>query len=177
VSKILDIEFATISPFSYNRLTVLGGIMVALALFLFVYMFQQYQQASDDLAAVELKRMAILPKPKQVSAKPVQETATPEEINYARDILAQLSIPWQPLFTSLEQTKPQTIALLGIEPNRKKQQVILTGQAKNMEAALVYLRKLEQTDTLSQVHLLQHSIDQNDPFKPLTFTITARWNL
>jgi len=66
---------------------------------------------------------------------------------------------------------------LSIAPNRKKQQVVLTGQAKNMAATLQYVQALAQLNTLAQVYLLKHHIDQSDPYKPVGFTIVAQWKL
>jgi len=52
---------------------------------------------------------------------------------------------------------------------------VITGQAKNMESTLSYIKRLEEIEGLSQVYLLKHQIDQSDPNKPVGFTILAQW--
>jgi hypothetical protein len=175
MNNVIDIDYAAPSSMAYQRVTPISMVLLVSAIVLLAYLFQQYQQASDALALEETKQVSIMPTQLPVATEAIVETASADEVKYAREVVAQLSIAWNPLFASLEQSNMPTIALLGIEPNRKKQQLILTGQAKNMESTLAYIRRLEQTATLSDVHLLQHNIDQNDPFKPLAFTITARW--
>jgi hypothetical protein len=66
--------------------------------------------------------------------------------------------------------------LLSLEPNKKKQQLVISGQAKNILAALSYIEALENLPMLSQVFLQKHTVDQLDPFKPVAFTIVAKWS-
>lgn len=176
MSQPIRIDFVANSTFSLNHITKLGAIIWLIGMACALYWLQQYQTQQHTLSAlVSASGASPIPAAKQV--KPVVETASTDEMQYAHDISTQLSTPWNPLLTALEQVNKQDIALLSIAPNRKKQQVILTGQAKNMAATLQYVQALAQLNTLAQVYLLKHQIDQSDPFKPVGFTIVAQWKI
>jgi hypothetical protein len=70
----------------------------------------------------------------------------------------------------------QDIALLNLEPNSKKQQVSISGEAKNLQAALNYIQKLEAQSMLDKVYLQKYIIDEANLFKPVKFTLSAQWN-
>jgi hypothetical protein len=177
MSKILNIDFAAPNPWSYKQITGYGFILALLACVLSAYYMQQLSVTQETLVEAQSKLASISPENKTVAVQTVVETASEAELKYARDIVAQLSTPWNPLMSTLEQSIVPNIALLSIEPNRKKQQIILTGQAKNIESTLSYIKQLEHIETLSQVYLLKHSIDQSDPYKPVGFTILAQWKI
>ncbi|MDO8962353.1 MAG: hypothetical protein Q7V02_09635 [Methylophilus sp.] len=177
MSQKLDINFVAANPFSYQQLTTIGLIWIVLSVLLTAYGVQQLQVSQQRLNTVETKLKAVAPKRNTSKVKPVLVQVSDAELKHASEILLQLSIPWNPLFQALEQNDLKNIALLSIEPNRKKQQIMLTGEAKNLEVTLDYVKQLAQMDLFSQAYLLKHSIDQDDPNKPVSFTILAQWKL
>ena len=177
MSQILDIDFAAPNPLAYQRLTVTGLVLMVLALFVCAYVWAEYQKTEQILVETEARLNTLSPQKKTELVQTVVETASAAEIEYARAIVAQLSTPWNPLLNALERINMQNVALLSVEPNRKKQQLVITGQAKNMESTLSYIKRLEEIDGLSQVYLLKHQIDQSDPNKPVGFTILAQWTI
>jgi len=177
MSQLLDIDFAAPNPLSYQRLTVTGLVLMVLALLLSAYAWAEYQKTEQILAETEARLNIVAPAQKTAPVQTVVETASEVEIQYARAIVAQLSTPWNPLLNALERSSMQNVALLSVEPNRKKQQLVITGQAKNMESTLSYIKRLEEVEGLSQVYLLKHQIDQSDPNKPVGFTILAQWTI
>lgn len=176
MSQPIQIDFIETSAFSFKRINTLGAAMLLIAIACTWYWLQQYQTQQQALSAL-VSASGVAPTLASKPVKAVVETASEDEIQYANDIITQLSTPWNPLLTSLEQVNAPDIALLSIEPNRKKQQLVLTGQAKNMAATLQYVQALAQLNTLAQVYLLKHQIDQSDPFKPVGFTIVAQWKV
>jgi Flp pilus assembly protein TadG len=177
VSKIVDIDFVAPNALSFKRMTAYGLILMLIAFALGIYCIQHINASQTALTIAQNRLDAIAPEVKTTTVETVVETASEAEIKYAREVVAQLSTPWNPLMSTLEQSNMSNIALLSIEPNRKKQQIILTGQAKNIQSTLSYIKQLERIETLSQVYLLKHSIDQTDPFKPVGFTILAQWKI
>lgn len=176
MSQPMHIDFVETSAFSFKTISALGAALLMVAIASICYWLQQYQTQQETFAtlvSVSGKSPALPSKPEM----PVAETASEDEMQYANDISAQLSTPWNPLLTSLEQISAPDIALLSIEPNRKKLQLVLTGQAKNMAAILQYVQALTQLNVLAQVYLLKHQVDQSDPFKPVAFTIVAQWKV
>lgn len=170
----LQIDFVGTNPFSLKQVSVWGAAMLLIAAACALYWLQQYQSQQHTLSTlVSASGVASVQPSKPV--KPAAKTVSESDIQYTNEIVAQLSTPWNPLLTSIEQVSAPDIALLSIEPNRKKQQLVLTGQAKHMAATLQYVQALAQLNTLAQVYLLKHQIDQSDPYKPVGFTIIAQW--
>ncbi len=177
MSQLLDIDFAAPNPLSYQRLTMGGLVLIVVALLISAYAWAEYQKTEQMLVEAETKLNTLAPAQKIAPLQTVVETASEAEIQYAREIVTQLSTPWNPLLSALESSSMQNVALLSVEPNRKKQQLVITGQAKNMESALSYIKRLEAIEGLSQVYLLKHQIDQTDPNQPVGFTILAHWTI
>ncbi len=97
------------------------------------------------------------------------------EVKHAREILLQLSMPWNELFASVESVEAPNVALLGIESDIDKQRVKISAEAKNLGAMLDYLRALEGRPTFADVYLQSHQIQQQDPQHPVRFVLTATW--
>ncbi len=175
MNTLPEINFVPHHALSPKKITFIGAALALLALVVMSYFFKQYEHAQYTLTQTQATLASLAPQHKPVAVKTVLETASEPELKLAKTIVAQLSTPWNPLLNTIEQSNMQNIALLSIEPSRKKQQLLLTGQAKNIASAVQYIKQLETTDSLSQVYLLKHSIDQNDPYKPVGFTIMAKW--
>jgi hypothetical protein len=102
--------------------------------------------------------------------------ASAEEVAAARDTVQRLSTPWDRLFSALESAADGQVALLAIEPDPKSGTVMISGDSKDYLAALTYVLKLSQTDTLSHVQLARHEIRSSEPQKPVSFSISAAWS-
>lgn len=102
--------------------------------------------------------------------------ASPEEIAMARDTVERLGLPWSRLFAALESAANDQVALLAIEPDTKSGTVKISGDSKDYLAALGYVLNLSQADALSNVQLVRHEVKQNDPQRPVAFSISAAWN-
>jgi hypothetical protein len=176
MSRSLDLNFIARNPLSYKSISHLGVFAVVIWLAVTAYGMQYLQRIQHTLVVAQaqyasLKPNAIVPVKKPSQAISVSE----QDMQLAKQVIAQLSAPWNPLLDGLEQTYSKDIALVSIEPNRKKQQVLLTGQARNMEATLAYIRTLSQISHFPQVYLLKHTVDQDHPNSPIQFSIIARW--
>ena len=101
--------------------------------------------------------------------------APAEEVAAARETMARLSTPWDKLFGALESAASDKIALLAIEPDPKAGSVTISGDSQDYLAALTYVLNLSRADALSHVQLSRHEVRQNDPQKPVAFSVTAGW--
>ena len=99
-----------------------------------------------------------------------------EELALARDTVERLGLPWTKLFAALEAAANDQVALLAIEPDTKNGTVKITGDSKDYLAALGYVLNLSQAEALSNVQLVRHEVKQNDPQRPVAFSISAAWN-
>ncbi len=97
------------------------------------------------------------------------------EVRLANEVIAQLALPWDQLFNAVESARSKEMALLAIEPDAQKRRVKLTGEAKNLDSMLAYVRFLESQGPLLDVFLQSHQVEQNDPLKPVRFVVTATW--
>ncbi|OIR14611.1 hypothetical protein GALL_44150 [mine drainage metagenome] len=97
------------------------------------------------------------------------------EIKVANDVIMQLSMPWNELFNALEEANSSNIALLGIEPNAAKRLVRVSGEAKNSAALFAYIRILQASKSMSGVYLKHQQVQEQNPEKPIRFTLDASW--
>ena len=118
----------------------------------------------------------------QQSDVAVQDTALPEEqerlkteLRFANRVIEKLDRPWDALFAAVEGATGDQSALLGIEPDPETRQVHLTAEAKSFSAMLDYLKQVRQSPVLQSAYLVSHQINQQDPQKPVRFTIDAPW--
>ena len=177
MSRKLDLEFIPTPFFSLSRLSWLNLLMLMLSLVATAFMWQTYQTKQVLYDALELKLDQLNQQQKKIPVSPVPITIPPEKIKQIEQVVSALTIPWDPLFLAIEQSDYKDIALLGLEPNSQKQQVVLTGEAKNLRVVLDYIQQLQQQPTLAHVYLQKHSIDEADISKPVRFTVFAKWEI
>lgn len=121
-------------------------------------------------------RLAVLAKgSKTKPAQPADAEAQQQEIRRANEILQQLALPWSALFNVVETSNEKEIALLAIQPDAGKRVLRLTGEAKDFEALLAYIARLEQSPMLRQVYLSSHELRLQDAEKPVRFALVANW--
>jgi Tfp pilus assembly protein PilN len=98
-----------------------------------------------------------------------------EIIKFSNRAIHQLNLPWDILFTQLEAAKSDGVALLGIEPNAKSNAIKVEGEAKDYAAMIKYVRSLSEQGILQGVYLTEHKMDDQNPDKPVHFTLEASW--
>ncbi len=97
------------------------------------------------------------------------------EIKTANETIMQLTLPWTALFDALESANSSNVALLGIEPDARKGLVRLSGEAKNQAAMFAYIRQLQANKAMTSVYLRHQQVQEQDPEKPVRFTLDASW--
>ena len=176
MSVKLDLEFIqqpALSSANWFGMSILLASLLLVALTRQVYQNQQLKLADVSL---QLKQFSQQNLPKSQSIKMNAALVTPDETKQLTEAVTMLATPWDNLLVAIEQADMQEIALLSLEPNSKKQIVVLTGEAKNLPVVLQYIKQLQQTSTLAQVYLQKHSIDETDASKPVRFSLLAKWD-
>jgi hypothetical protein len=97
------------------------------------------------------------------------------EVKHANEILLRLKLPWNELFASVESASMSNVALLSIESDTDKGRMKISGEAKDLQAMLDYLRFLGTQPTLAEVYLQNHQVQQQDPQRPVRFVLSADW--
>lgn len=177
MSVKLDLEFIqqpALSRANWFGISILLASLLLLALTGQVYQKQQLKLADISL---QLKQFSQQTLPKSQPIKMDTALVTPDETKQLTEAVNMLATPWNNLLVAIEQADMQDIALLSLEPNSKKQLVVLTGEAKNLPVVLQYIKQLQQTPMLAQVYLQKHSIDEADASKPVRFSLLAKWDL
>lgn len=108
-----------------------------------------------------------------LSAAAMQEAQS--EIRRANEVILQLDLPWGPLFEAVEASSHETVALLVIQPDAQKRMVSLAAEAKDMPSAVAYVKRLGREPILSDTHIINHQVQEQDPDKPLRFSVQAAW--
>ena len=175
MSQQLDLEF--IQKPILSHISISGFSILLASFWLGVFIWQTHYQQQVKLAEMTNDLQKINQKlPQQKVIKPVIAPVSSQQLTQLREDFNVLATPWSALLDSIEQSDMPDIALLGIDPSVKKQQLILTGEAKNLAAILQYINKLSQQTMLSQVVLQKHVVNETVNEKPVSFSIIAKWD-
>lgn len=155
----------------------LGLLLLVAALCLVVWVFQQQQKLQLAHDALD-EAISQLTEQNQAQQKPVvkvDDTVTRDGAIQAQWITDQLAFPWEPLFQALEKSQQADIALLSLQPDTKKMQVKLGGEAKDFKAVLTYINQLQSSPVFSKIYLIKHEVNESIQQKPIDFTLIAYW--
>ena len=157
------------------------GVLVAAGVAL-VLLGGHYRALNQQIALWEGKIEVIERASSQRSfvSRPISEQAARTqllEIKQANQVVRQLSQPWNALFREVETGGGDGIALLSMEPDLRSGTVKIGGEAKDLDALLKYVRQLSSGKVFVSVHLQNHQILQEDPEKPLRFSLLATWKV
>lgn len=97
------------------------------------------------------------------------------QVRRANDVLHRLTLPWNALFRAVESAAGEDVALLAMEPDLEKRQVKIDGEARDFAALLNYITRLEEQAVFGPVHLQGHQVQQQDPDRPVRFSLLAVW--
>ncbi len=147
-----------------------GVVLLAASLALAAHFAVRYSDARQDLLQLETERRLIPPQ-RAVRALPPQRLD--DQVKMAESVVRQLTLPWGPVISVLERASSPDVALLQLQPDADQRLLRLSGEARNREAMFDYLRRLSSADRLSEVHLVSHQVRQEDPQRPIQFSVQA----
>lgn len=155
------------NPLAYALLFV--GIAFAVSLFITT-------QTLNQQNAVLLNSISQLQRPGDVnrSAKTVIPADKQEEISAVRHVMSELSLPWEPLFRTLETLNIPDIKLVAVEPNPRQHKLRLTAEASDTATMLLYVERLSRQPIFKDVLLLTHEQTTNG-LMPIRFVVEAAW--
>lgn len=174
MSQQLDLELLPQTKLALLKFSWLGFMLLLISLFLTAFTWQAYQHLQQSYADITAS-LAQQTKPivSAIAVAPIN--IAPNELKQLTSLIDSLITPWNPLMLAIEEADMPDIALLSVEPSSKKQQVLLTGEAKNLQVVLSYIEQLESQPMLQEVYLQKHSIDETNISKPVSFTVLAKW--
>jgi len=95
------------------------------------------------------------------------------QLELARAITRQLTLPWGDLFDAIETAATKDIALVALQPDAAGDVVRITAESRSLDEALDFVRRLQDTRRLSGAHLASHQVQMQDPQHPVRFVVTA----
>lgn len=169
--RALALDFVRVpqrTPWIGVLLLVVGALVLG-----FVANHERALVAQIELADARLSTLATRSQAKPT--RPGDIEAQQQEIRHANEILQQLALPWGALFQVVESANDKEIALLAIQPDAGKRVLRLAGEAKNFDALLAYIARLEQSPMLGQVYLTSHEVRLQVAEQPVYFALIANW--
>lgn len=91
------------------------------------------------------------------------------------EVVQKLSLPWDRFFEAIEKAANTDVVLLSLQPEVKRGQVRIGGEARDKYAMLQYVSDLQEGGYFSEVKLLEHEVNERDADKPVRFMVSARW--
>lgn len=103
------------------------------------------------------------------------DESTGQEIQRVNEVVDQLALPWNRLFSAVEAGALGQVTLLGIAPDAKSGTVQISAETLNAESMFGYVNRLAQQAELANVYLLEHQREKGSGPRPLRFVVTASW--
>lgn len=157
-------------PFRYGM-----PMLVALAFVCLFFSFREYSAAEAALLALQQH-------PKEASSAAAQSTNDPAalqaqelELQAARSTIQNLATPWTRILGGVYEAAGSEVALLTLEPDVKLATMNVAGEAATRDAMLGYLKRLMKNPFFTSVKLRQHSINTQDPLRPVLFALSIEW--
>jgi hypothetical protein len=144
--------------------------VLALALAVAGSLALHYGDVRRELAAEEAAR-GLLNEGRPARAVPRERLE--EETRQVDAIARQLTLPWAQMIETIENASIGEVAVLQLQPEAEQRRLRLTAEAKNREAMLRYIRRLDESKALSEVHLVSHQVQLDDPSRPIQFALQA----
>jgi Tfp pilus assembly protein PilN len=86
-----------------------------------------------------------------------------------------LQRPWGSLFLTLEQSRPETVALIQLEASGQNGQLSLLAETQSVNDMLDYVKQLRGQPGFSNVTLVRHTTLDNAPERPIQFAVRLGW--
>jgi len=153
-----------------RRGRLVGLIVLSISLVLaggLLFKYREAQQRLHELAASDALLSGARPAP--IMSRERLEG----EMKSAQATVRQLALPWAQLIDSLERAAIKEVAVLHIQPDAQNRVLRVTAEARAEELMLQYLRRLGATGSFAEVHLVSHQVREDDPLRPIQFSVQA----
>jgi len=147
-------------------------LLLAAGLGLAVWVGWQDQQVGRALAVAAAESPAVRTPP---ASRRGPSAARGENQVAAESSRAQLATPWGGLLVRLENGRPKYIALLALEADARKPEATLTAEARTAKDMLAWVEQLKGEAGFGSVTLASHTLQENDPQRPIRFVLRLVW--
>lgn len=158
------------------RGTGAGWALLLVALMAAVAMVALQQSLLREIDFLEVQALRV---ERTNAARPVAAAVDPQRIEEAerraRLIALELRLPWNELFDAVEQVADPAVALLAVEPDVRRSALRMTGEARNKEAMLRYVKRLAKQRPFVRALLESHAERRDGSGPAVMFTLIAYW--
>ena len=153
----------------------LGAALLVAAIIFMITLGARYSRLNEQVASAETKFSHSQNGGSRANASTQNSAELAQEVGNANEVLHQLSVPWDALFQAVESSGGSKVTLLALEPDVEKHQVKINGETKNFKSLTNYLTQLQGQPVFGEVYLQSHQVQQQDPDKPVRFSLLATW--
>jgi len=148
-----------------------GLLVLAIALGIAAEMGLRWQNTRGELNRTQTARNLLNTERPLAKSVPVERLE--EHVKAAEVVVRHLTLPWATLIETLEGAATKDVAILQVQPDAQQRLLRITCEARNQTAMWQYVRNLAEASSLEEVHLINHQVQQDDPQKPLQFSVQA----
>ena len=148
-----------------------GLVVLAISLAILAALVLRYSHTRDELA--RLQGNGKLVSTERLPQVTMSKERLEAEVKSAESLVRQLALPWATVIRAIEQAGTPNVALLQLQPDAETRTVKLTAEARSREAMFDYLRRLDSANGLTDVHVIKHEVQREDPQRPIQFSIQA----
>lgn len=149
----------------------IGLCVLAIGLLAAGALLTRYRDLHRDLAALEAAQGLL--NVERRPARVLPKERLDEEARAIDAVMRQLTVPWAQMIEAVEAASTPDVALLQVQPEAQQRTLRLTAEAKSREAMLRYLRRLGGSRALSEVHVVSHQVQLDNPARPVQFAVQA----
>ena len=132
---------------------------------------QRYRDVRQELGRLEAQAGLVLPGGSKARALPKERLD--EQAKNAEAVVRQLTLPWGSLIGAIEQAATRDVAILQLQPDAEQRVLRLTAEARNRDAMFEYLKRLAAARELTNVVLVSHQVQREEPQQPIQFSVQA----
>ena len=142
-----------------------------MALALSAVVLERYRDVREQLARLEAQAGLVLPGGRTTRALPKERLD--EQAKNAEAVVRQLTLPWGSLIGAIEQAATRDVAILQLQPDAEQRVLRLTAEARNRDAMFDYVKRLGAARELTNVVLVSHQVQRDEPQQPIQFSVQA----
>jgi hypothetical protein len=146
-------------------------LLLALALAVSAEVLLRYRDVRQELGRLEAQAGLVLPGGRPGRALPKERLD--EQAKNAEAVVRQLTLPWASLIGAIEQAATRDVAILQLQPDAEQRVLRLTAEARNRDAMFEYLKRLGAARELTNVVLVSHQVQRDEPQQPIQFSLQA----
>jgi len=148
-----------------------GALVLAAALAVASELALQFHDVRLELSRLETTSDLVGAERRPARAIPRERVEA--EAKHVEAVVRQLTLPWALLVETVEQASTGDVALLQLQPDAQQRTLRLTAEARHQAAMLEYLRRLGAAKVLTDVHVVSHQVQREDPRRPVQFVVQA----